>query len=345
MPRRTRRPKVSSGALDLSLLDALEDFLDVGPAFRSGSRRAAARADLLEVAQALPCARGRDLAEVYVVELTTPELRAGFAAYAAGRARETVARAQATWRALCSHLVFEDVVDSHLMEGLDGPDRWTEPKGTTGPDVAARLLEEAWQGSFSHGGWSERDIAVVASLCVTGLRLSEVLSLRTDSIVGSPGRRSMVVSAAGITRALPIWPSYDAVLTQYLESRATRIGPPGAPGDDSGPLFLESDGTPLTRRMALGLLSRLGARAGLVPRVAPWTLAACLQSTFASTANGRPASFVEAAQVLRSAGVHGGLSSGRLEDRRPEQVDVTLRGAEVSHRGVDSEDTSDSGGG
>lgn len=303
MPRRTRRPRVSSGALDLSLLDALEDFLDVGPAFRSGSRRAAARADLVEVARALPCARGRDLAEVYLVELTTPELRAGFAAYAAGRNRESLSRTEATWRALCSHLVSDDLVDSHLMEGLFGPDRWTEPKGATGPEVAARLLEAAWSGSFSHGGWSERDVALVATLCVTGLRLAEALTLRTGSIVGPPGRRSMVVSGFGISRVLPVWPPYETVLIKYLESRLGRVGDAEVLGEDSGPLFVKPDGTPLGRRAAFGLLARLGSRAGLVPRVAPWTLATCLQATFASTAIGGPASLLEATQVLRSAGV------------------------------------------
>src|SRR5919202_1407153 len=92
-------------------------------------------------------------------------------------------------------------------------------------DAPARLLATAaTPDPGARQPWPERDVALVATLLVTGIRLGEALSLTTQSIDGPEGaRRLRVVGKGGGARSVPVDEPLEQLLQDYLDSRRRRF--------------------------------------------------------------------------------------------------------------------------
>jgi len=61
--------------------------------------------------------------------------------------------------------------------------------------------------------WQERDVALLATSCVTDIRLAEAIGLNLNSITGPAGARRLQVTDKGNKdRAIPIEPALEVLL-------------------------------------------------------------------------------------------------------------------------------------
>ena len=219
--------------------------------------------------------------DITLSHLSPRSLRAAFARFAADRSPASVARAWSSWNAFFTFLVTEQVVPGNPMSAVDKPRLPAHsPKPLRGEDTPEHLL-----ASVSHADdrqrdpWPERDVAVLALALCAGLRLSELLALRTGSVLGRPGeRRVEVAGKGGRPRTVPIEPELDAVVERYLDSRRLRFGRAQA----ASPLLLDRRGRPLKRGGLQYLVESCFRRAGIVDRVPRGAQLHALRHTFAT---------------------------------------------------------------
>ena len=212
-------------------------------------------------------------------DLSPRALRAAFARFAADRAPASVYRAWSSWNAFFTFLVTEQVVPGNPMSAVDKPRLAApSPKPLRGEDTPEQLLDAVHQrDERQRDPWPERDLAVLALALCAGLRLSELLALRTGSFVGRAGeRRVEVAGKGGRPRTVPIEPELDAVVERYLDSRRLRA----TRATDA--LLLDRRGEPLQRGGLQYLVESCFRRAGITDRVPRGAQLHALRHTFAT---------------------------------------------------------------
>ncbi|MFG1603521.1 tyrosine-type recombinase/integrase [Actinoplanes sp. NPDC049265] len=214
-----------------------------------------------------------------IADLSPRLLRSAFARFATTRAPASVYRAWSSWNAFFTFLVTEGVVAGNPMPAVDKPRvALPSPKPLRGEDTPEQLLNAvAVPDQRQRDPWPERDLVVIALALCAGLRLSELLGLRTGSFVGRPGeRRVEVAGKGGRPRTVPIEPELDAVVEAYLESRRKRV----ARGEKA--LLVDRHGAPLRRGGLQYLVSSAYRRAGINDRVPRGARLHALRHTFAT---------------------------------------------------------------
>ncbi|GIG87623.1 tyrosine-type recombinase/integrase [Plantactinospora endophytica] len=271
---------------DFLLLPLVEQFL-TSRATRKPSPHslAAYRRDLLGVAQLVADdpATPLPLAELPIRALTSRSLRAAFARFAAPRAAASIHRAWSTWNGFFDFLVAEAVVGGNPMPAVAKPRvPPAPPKPLRGERTPEQLLAGvARPDQRQRHPWPERDLAVLALALCAGLRLSELLALRTGSLVGREGERRVEVTGKGSrSRMIPVEPELDQVIVDYLESRRHRFGSRTV-GPDSA-LLVDRHGVPLRRGGLQYLVESCYRRAGITDRVPPGARLHALRHTFAT---------------------------------------------------------------
>jgi integrase/recombinase XerC len=220
-----------------------------------------------------------DPQEVPLAALSPRSLRAAFARFAENRAAASVYRAWSSWNSFFTFLVTEGVLAGNPMSAVDKPRvALPSPKPLRGEDTPERLLDAMNRvDERQRDPWPERDLAVLALALCAGLRLSELLALRTGSLLGRPGeRRVEVLGKGGRPRTVPIEPELDAVLERYLVSRAQRC-----PGRVDA-LLVDRKGAPLRRGGLQYLVESCYRRAGIADRVPRGAQLHALRHTFAT---------------------------------------------------------------
>jgi integrase/recombinase XerC len=205
-----------------------------------------------------------------------------FAAYAETRAKTSISRAWSTWNQFLAFCVSDGRLSGNPMSGVAKPRLPRRaPKPLRGEDTPERLLTAVAAGREGRDPWPERDLAVLATLLLTGVRSAELLSLTQSSLVGPAGERRLhVVGKGGKSRSVPVERPLESVLDAYLASRrrrfpTERLGP-------AAPLFVDRHGTPL-RRGGLQYLVRTSLRwAGLNDRRSAGALVHALRHTYAT---------------------------------------------------------------
>lgn len=242
------------------------------------------RRDLLGVARRMVPAGEVGLPRL--AEITKDALRAGFASWATDHAVVSVRRAHSSWSGFFNFLVAEDVCEGNPMAAVAKPSKPVErPRAIQDPDAATRLLAAAAQPDPSaRDPWPERDLALVATFCVTGIRAAEAVALSTTSLGGPDGDRHLVVvGRAGKVRSIPIDQALEIVLGACVETRVARFD-----SDDlaspATPLFVDVRGRRLTVDQVKYLIERLYVRAGLRDQVPAGALVHALRHTFAVSA-------------------------------------------------------------
>lgn len=302
---------------------------------------AAYRRDLLGVGRRIPLPGGAEVLRLR--HLTKRSLRAAFASWGDDHSAASVRRAHSAWSRFFAFLVAEDVVDGSPMAAVakpSAPDR--SPCAIRDREVIERLLTTAAEPDpRGRNPWPERDLALVATFYVTGIRAEEAVALDLSSFERTPGYgRLAVVGRNGAARAIPVDPALDEVLGGYLATRAAR-SPATVADDPATPLFVDVTGRRLSADQVRYAIKRLYMRAGLGDRLPPGALVHSLRHTFAVSAALAGTDVVEL-QVLLG---HSSLESTRryfdvpVDDLRqgtlPDPSQIVLRAYRQSRGSTD----------
>lgn len=292
---------------------------------------AAYRRDLMGVARRLAAVGvGEDaegLASLTVDDLTKAALREAFASWAQDHAAASIRRAWSAWNSFFDFLVVDDVLPGNPMGAITPP---RADKGAAkvipGADVASVLLQAAGAtDDTTRHPWPGRDVALVSTFLVTGIRLSEAVDLNLGSLDGAPGVRRLVVMGKGRkVRTVPILDPLEVLLHRYLEERKDRF-PDEAPHPLRAPLFVRADtGTRFSRQQVEYLIDKLYRRAGIRARVPEGALVHALRHTFATAALDHGVGVVELQELLG----HANLDTTR---RYLDATGAQLRDAVAAH--------------
>jgi integrase/recombinase XerC len=275
-----------------ALVPHIEDFLyGLTAAKRSEHTLDGYRNDLIGVARRLAAELHGASAvpeQLDLDELDKRAMRAGFAAWAKDHSEGSLVRAWGVWDRFFRFLIDDEVLERNPMPSVPKPKLpVTAPKAIKHQQPAVALLEAAATAdprAKRTKRWPERDVALVATFCVTGIRLAEGVKLNLDSITGPGGGRRLEVKGKGKReRSVPIEPALESLIDRYLESRAERHGAEVLE-DPGAPLFVHYDSSRLTNARVQYVIERLYARAGLRSAVPDGALVHALRHSFATAA-------------------------------------------------------------
>ena len=273
----------------------------MGAAKPSPATLLAYRRDVQGVAGRLAALEGiGELGDLSLPDLERSALRAAFASWASDHAAASVRRAHSAWSSFFDFLVAEGILDGNPMAAIPKPKTPTVlPRSIRAPGAITRLIKTAAEPDpRSRNPWPARDLAVIATFCVTGIREAEACGLNVGSLVGEPGARRMEVKGkGGKARPIPLTATLDDVLEAYLRERAALF-----PKDDldhpSTPLFVDVRGRRLTVDQIRYLVEKLYVRAGVRAQVPAGALVHALRHTFATSALEAGADVVELQELL-----------------------------------------------
>lgn len=200
-------------------------------------------------------------AELRIADITSDAVRAAFARFARDHEAASIRRCWSTWNVLCTYLYTADRLVANPMPLVGKPKvPKTLPKALPRNAIASLLTAVARPaGKPRRTDWPERDLAIILTALLAGLRLSELVQLNIDDIrtVDDGSAVIHVKGKGGKERSVPVEARLLSVIEAYLASRATRIPDnrtksPSAPTTwpARSPLFVDVNG----KRMTTGML-------------------------------------------------------------------------------------------
>ncbi|CAA9214147.1 MAG: Phage integrase family protein [uncultured Corynebacteriales bacterium] len=290
---------------------------------------AAYRRDLAAIIAIVRDVTGTAEGGLVAEDLTVAALREAFGVFAGTHAKTSIVRCWSTWNQFFTFLVGDGVLPGNPMPAVPRPrPARAAPKPLRGEDTPETLLRSAAAPrANARRPWPERDLAVLATLLLTGLRSAELLSLTVGSLTGLPGeRRIHVVGKGGAARSVPIEDALDTVIEAYLGSRRARF--PGRRVGDRSPLFVDAAGAPLRRGGLQYLVQTTMRAAGLADRRSPGALVHAFRHTYATRLADDGAT---ASEIMALLG-HASLSTSQsyidataIEQRRSAAANRTYR--------------------
>lgn len=215
-------------------------------------------------------------AGMVITDITRDSMRRAFSTFARDHAATSIQRCWSTWNVLCTYLYTAELLAANPMTLVGRPKVARPlPKALSRTAVAALLDAVALDADSTHRTvWAERDLAIILTSLLGGLRASELCQLNIGDIrtTDTGAAVIMVRGNGGKERSVPIERELLSVIDSYLETRAGRC-PNGArlrsdaPSPLSrwparAPLFVGTDGDRITRSTLESRIRRAFKRAG-----------------------------------------------------------------------------------
>jgi integrase/recombinase XerC len=237
-----------------------------------------------------------DPASMNIVDITKDSMRAAFAAYAQDHEAASIRRCWSTWNVLCTFLYTGEQLAANPMQLVGRPKLAKAlPKALPRTAVEA-LLETVAQdrNSQRQTDWAERDLAIILTALLAGLRAEELRGINVGDIRTTDDGAAVihVKGKGGKERSVPIEAELLSVIQTYLDSRAVRFpqaekrrataGPGLARWSARSPLFVGRDGERITQGTLQSRIKRAFKRAGPDAQPVPGALVHGLRHTYAT---------------------------------------------------------------
>ena len=231
------------------------------------------RQDFLAIASLVT---GGDPAHMAVVDITKESMRAAFATYATDHEAASIRRCWSTWNVLCTFLYTGEQLAANPMQLIGRPKLAKAlPKALPRAAVEALLETVAHdRNSKRQTDWAERDLAIILTALLAGLRADELRQANVGDIRTTDDGAAVIhiKGKGGKERSVPIEAELLSVLETYLDSRAARFpdaekrrAPAGsglARWSARSPLFVGRDGQRITQGTLQSRVKRAFKRAG-----------------------------------------------------------------------------------
>ncbi len=183
-----------------------------------------------------------------------------------GYASSTIARKVAALKSFFHFLVFEGLVREDPTTSLDSPKvKKRLPRTLSGEDVE-RLLAAPLRET---GPKAQRDIALLELLYATGMRVTELVTLRLEDVDLAASVVRVRRGRGNKERAVPIRERAVHALREYIERGRPSLV---RPGEDTLALFLNHRGQQLTRQGTWLIIKEYAQAAGIEVTVTPHVL-------------------------------------------------------------------------
>jgi len=179
-----------------------------------------------------------------------------------GLSARSLARLVSTLRSYYSFLILDGVIKVNPAVNLSAPKIWFSlPKFLSVKDVE-RLLQAPDEKEVK----GCRDKAMLELLYATGLRVSELVPLKTNDVNLESGFL-ICKGKGGKERIVPLGNSSSLAVKKYLEEARQKLWK-----RETNTLFLTSRGGAFTRQGFWKMLKEYGAKAGLAQKISPHIL-------------------------------------------------------------------------
>jgi integrase/recombinase XerD len=174
-----------------------------------------------------------------------------------GYSTASVCRFISTMKSLCKYLLLENRITEDPSENLDSPKKWERlPKAISIEDVATFL--KAGDSGTSSDPVMSRDAVMFELLYSSGLRVSELISLRLEDISFDAGFLR-VIGKGSKERIVPLHMRALEKLKRYVGVERPQI----LRKKNSPYLFVTRRGGPMTRQRFWQTMKKLGKKTGL----------------------------------------------------------------------------------
>lgn len=168
-----------------------------------------------------------DPASMAATDITRDVMRLAFAAYSASHEAASIRRCWSTWNVLCVFLYIGEHLSANPMPLVGRPKLPKSlPEALPHSEVEV-LLETVAQDreSSRKTDWAERDLAIILTGLLAGLRADELRNCNVGDIRTMPegGAVIHVKGKGGKERSIPIEPQLLSIIEAYLDSRSARL--------------------------------------------------------------------------------------------------------------------------
>jgi integrase/recombinase XerD len=183
--------------------------------------------------------------------------------YRNGLSSRSIARHLSAVRGLFHFLLSEDMISADPTEHLPTPKQWSTIPKFLNRDQVDRLI--AAPDAMKPSG--VRDHAMLELLYATGIRVSELIGLRTSAVDSSRGL-IRVTGKGNKQRIVPVHADALKAIDHYISNARPAL----LKGKTSPYLFVTSRGGPLTRQAFWASVKLNGRKAGIFHSLSPHVL-------------------------------------------------------------------------
>lgn len=175
---------------------------------------------------------------------------------------KSLARKLSSLRTFYEFLVKKKYIQTSPLDGIEGP-----KIGKYLPDVLSVQEVESLLDFEPTNNFTFRDRCILELLYSSGLRISELISLKQENIL----LEESLVKVMGKGSKERIVPLND-VATEYLEKYINEVRPKMMKGFSTSDLFLNNHGKGLTRQAVFKMIKKRAEAIGLKKSISPHTL-------------------------------------------------------------------------
>ena len=180
-----------------------------------------------------------------------------------GMAPRSIRRAQSAGRTYFRFLTIEGAVEVNPTDRLESP-----RIGRSLPDVLSQLeIGQVLESPDSTHRLYWRDRAILEFLYATGVRVSELVSLRITSLEVEEGF-AKVFGKGSKERLVPVGGPALRALKRYLRDLRPNLDQ----GNGAGVVFLNARGNPIRRKSVWAIVKEAAIRAGIARAISPHTI-------------------------------------------------------------------------